>query len=33
MVIFDEFPLVSLFDESQTIDSNLFPNLAAVEWG
>lgn len=30
MVIFDEFPLVSLLDESQTIDSTLFPNFAAL---
>jgi hypothetical protein len=33
MVIFDEFPLVSLLDERQGIDSNLFPNFAALSKG
>lgn len=30
MVIFDEFPLVSLLDGRREIDSNLFPNLAEL---
>ena len=30
MVIFDEFPLVTLLDELQGIDSNLFPNFATL---
>jgi hypothetical protein len=30
MVVFDEFPLVSLMDESGAIDSGLYPNLARL---
>ena len=30
MVIFDEFPLISLLNRSREIDSKLFPNLAAL---
>lgn len=30
MVVFDEFPVISLMDENQKIDANLYPNFSAL---